>query len=661
MKHSTTALRGVLLALATLLLGTTSAQAATVTEFWEGITLPAGPAEITAGPDGNLWFTEADGDAIGRITPSGVVTEFLEGITEGSAPLGITAGPDGNLWFTEYDAGRIGRITPAGVVTEFSAGITPGSSPRSIVTGADANLWYTDTNGRRIGRITPAGVVTEFSIDKGFGGGPTAITAGPDGNLWWTEPGAVGRMTPAGTSTRFPGPYGFAMGIAAGPDGNLWVTESFGPIRRVNTAGAVTGTFTLPAEISPFGITAGPDGNLWFTDGAYDSIGRITPAGAIAIVSTGVSLDSDPRDITAGPDGNLWFTEPGLDQIGRITPSIAAPVVGVGDATAVTTTTATLNGSVNPDGVETLARFEYGTTTAYGSHTAVQFVADAVAEPVAAALTNLQPNTTYHYRLVAAGGGGSATSADRTFTTAALPQPPPPPPPPAAAACSNGVDDDRDGFADGDDPRCHADGDPRNDATYQRQGTTEAPVDDPARVCRSGGLALVSAERTSQGRRIRLRGVANPAQAGARVGLYAGGRRVGTALVRADGSFSGSLAAPRRGGSGLRYQARLGTRRSQSLAVQRRLAGVRLSLTDGRVVLSGRTVGRRPRSVELHGREGCGTVKRLATARVSRSGRFSLSAPAFGAVDIATYRVRIAAAGAAGARESTPLAAIALR
>ena len=657
MKIAATALRGVLLALATVLLTAASAQAATVTEFWEGITLPAGPAEIAAGPDGNLWFTETDGDAIGRITPSGVVTEFLEGISENSGPLGITAGPDGNLWFTEYDAGRIGRITPAGVVTEFSAGITPGSSPRSIVTGADGNLWYTDTNGRRIGRITPAGVVTEFSID---GTGPGAIAAGPDGNVWWTEMGAIGRITPAGDFTRFTGPYGFLMGMATGPDGNLWVTESFGPIRRVNTAGTITGTFTLPAEISPFGITAGPDGNLWFTDSGYDSIGRITPAGAIAIVSTGVSLDSDPRDITAGPDGNLWFTEQAADQIGRVTPSIAAPVVGAGDATAVTTTTATLNGSVNPDGVETLARFEYGTTTAYGSQTAVQFVADTVAEPVVAALTNLQPNTTYHYRLVAAGGGGSATSADRTFTTAAVTQPPPPPPPPAAA-CSNGVDDDRDGFADSADPRCHADGDPRNRASYRPQGATEAPADDPVRVCRSGGLALVSAERTSQGRRIRLRGVADPAQAGQRVGLYAGGRRLGSARVRANGSFAGSLAAPRRGGSGLRYQARLGTRRSQSLAVQRRLAGVRLSLSGGRVVLSGRIVGRRPRSVELLGREGCGSFKPLATARVSGSGRFSLSAAAFGAVDIATFRVRIAAAGAVGARESTPPAAIALR
>ena len=59
------------------------------------------------------------GNRIGRITPTGVVTEFSTGISEGSAPQGITAGPDGNLWFTESDASRIGRITPAGVASEF--------------------------------------------------------------------------------------------------------------------------------------------------------------------------------------------------------------------------------------------------------------------------------------------------------------------------------------------------------------------------------------------------------------------------------------------------------------------------------------------------------------------------------------------------------------
>ena len=127
-----------------------------------------GPAGITRGPDGNLWFTEVDamnGNQIGRITPTGQITEFSTGITPGSQPFDITAGPDGNLWFTET-ADRIGRITPTGQVTEFTAGITANSQPSGIVAGPDGNLWFTEPLGPNslgaIARITPTGVVTEF-------------------------------------------------------------------------------------------------------------------------------------------------------------------------------------------------------------------------------------------------------------------------------------------------------------------------------------------------------------------------------------------------------------------------------------------------------------------------------------------------------------------
>jgi streptogramin lyase len=109
-------------------------------------------AGITAGPDGNLWFTESPGNRIGRITPAGVVTEFSTGIT--SYPSRITAGPDNNLWFTGSNS--IGRITPAGVVTEFSTGITAGSYPTGITVGPDNNLWFTEwgDNVDRIGRVS---------------------------------------------------------------------------------------------------------------------------------------------------------------------------------------------------------------------------------------------------------------------------------------------------------------------------------------------------------------------------------------------------------------------------------------------------------------------------------------------------------------------------
>jgi len=75
------------------------------------------------------------------------VTEFK------LAPNAVTAGPDGNIWFTESSPDRIARITPAGVVTKFSVGLTPGSNPIGIASGPGYTIWFVEISGNRIGRV----------------------------------------------------------------------------------------------------------------------------------------------------------------------------------------------------------------------------------------------------------------------------------------------------------------------------------------------------------------------------------------------------------------------------------------------------------------------------------------------------------------------------
>ena len=97
---------------------------------------------------------------------------------------------------------------------------------------------------------------------------------------------------------------------------------------------------------------------------------------------------------------------------------VAPPRVITGAASAVTAKTARLAGSVNPELRPTSYRFDYGKTTAYGSHTALHFAgAGATAVAVAAKLTGLAPNTTFHYRLIASNADGTGAGADRTFRT----------------------------------------------------------------------------------------------------------------------------------------------------------------------------------------------------------------------------------------------------
>jgi hypothetical protein len=100
--------------------------------------------------------------------------------------------------------------------------------------------------------------------------------------------------------------------------------------------------------------------------------------------------------------------------------SAKAPTVVTGAASSITGNSATLNASVNPNGVEVgECKFEYGTTTSYGSSApctpAPGSGTSAVA--VSAAVTGLAPNTTYHFTVVAKNVGGTSSASDRTFTT----------------------------------------------------------------------------------------------------------------------------------------------------------------------------------------------------------------------------------------------------
>jgi large repetitive protein len=92
-------------------------------------------------------------------------------------------------------------------------------------------------------------------------------------------------------------------------------------------------------------------------------------------------------------------------------------------ASNVTATAATLNGSVDPEGNETTVTFVYGTdptlTTGTTSTAAVPIGSGTSAVPVTAALTGLQPGTTYYDEVVATNSGGTTDGKILSFTTPA--------------------------------------------------------------------------------------------------------------------------------------------------------------------------------------------------------------------------------------------------
>ena len=100
-----------------------------------------------------------------------------------------------------------------------------------------------------------------------------------------------------------------------------------------------------------------------------------------------------------------------------------APSVSTSSASSISTTSATLNGSVNPNGLSTSCYFEYGTSTSYGSTTSSQSLGSgSSSQSVNASISNLQINTTYHCRLRANNSYGTSYGSDVTFTTNQLSQ-----------------------------------------------------------------------------------------------------------------------------------------------------------------------------------------------------------------------------------------------
>jgi hypothetical protein len=105
---------------------------------------------------------------------------------------------------------------------------------------------------------------------------------------------------------------------------------------------------------------------------------------------------------------DMTFTTPG------------APTVVTGGASSVGATSATIHGSVNPNGVATTYHFQYGTSKSYGKTTTSHSAGSGhSAVSVRARLGGLHPGAIYHYRIVATSAAGTSRGADRTFRTKA--------------------------------------------------------------------------------------------------------------------------------------------------------------------------------------------------------------------------------------------------
>jgi len=113
---------------------------------------------------------------------------------------------------------------------------------------------------------------------------------------------------------------------------------------------------------------------------------------------------------TTGPDAT-FTTLPGT-----------SPTANTGTATGVNEVSATLGGSIDTRGLQTVEQFEFGTTPYAGAlQPATVMSSSGTVDSVSASESSLLPGTTYYYRVLASNQDGASYGAEQSFTTNSFP------------------------------------------------------------------------------------------------------------------------------------------------------------------------------------------------------------------------------------------------
>ena len=382
-----------------------------------GGTITANSGMYAAGIGGGYYGS----GGIVRIN-GGTVTSISNGTTTGNGAAGIGSGiSGGNGGIIEITGGTVTATAPggAGIGGGYnSAGGTITISGGTVIAtggyygagiggcGNNAGVGSSGTINISGGTVTATATSGVYST-PGIGAGNLASTSG-------TITISGGRVTATGSLPTAPGIGSYSKTVSRGT-----VIFTGGSIYPTDKTGNVS---VYPAPTN--GSNGAPDPVGLITFGGYSS-------GDAFYLTAGGTVSSYPYNAIAHPDGNVyaWLTYPGVrTDAATAMSTTAASVTAPSTVNSAASSTATLNGSyyLNNTSPVTQARFEWGTTTSYGttidmtSSINTTETATAVRTLSPPALTGLTPGTTYHYRLVILTSGITVEGNDVTFTPPAL-------------------------------------------------------------------------------------------------------------------------------------------------------------------------------------------------------------------------------------------------
>ena len=318
---------------------------------------------------------------------------------------------------------RVRSYNPAGnseYSNEISAATTALSIAPTVINNYLTNVSH--NTATFYGTLNPNGLATsayfQYGTSTSYGNTTTSTSLG-NGTASTNMSVDVTGLTPSTA-------YHFRL-VAVNSSGTTYGTDqtfntSAQPVPPSATTGSASNvtynSVTLTGTANPNGF-ASTAYFQWGTTTAYGSstqpidIGSGLSSVNVADALIGIFANTTYHfRIVANNDSGMTF---GNDQ--SFTTPCGPPTALTNPATDIDFASATLNGTVNPNGLSTDIHFEWGTTTGYGTSTVIQSVGSGTGYVnVTQGITGLTTNATYHFRLVAVNSSGTTNGLDQSFT-----------------------------------------------------------------------------------------------------------------------------------------------------------------------------------------------------------------------------------------------------
>jgi sugar lactone lactonase YvrE/phosphodiesterase/alkaline phosphatase D-like protein len=389
-----------------------------------------------------------------------------------STPTAVAVDSAGNVYIADYSNGSIRKVDavskiittvagngvfgyggPDGVpATSVSLGYLTGvavDTTGTIYISDRVNhaIWKVDAISGAITKVISISYPTGVSVDSS--GTFLYVPTGPWIQQVNIASGTISKTFGNGTIS-FSGDYGPATLAGLGvPNsstvdtaGNIYIADTYNNrVRKIIKPDATSAAVTYSPP-GPYKVGDTVTITATFNDQVQDPpVPQIALSGVNSVPATDMSkVDSTHYTYThtvTGTAGTVFVSIPtgtdingvalaSIPNSGAVFTIVVPPLATTGTATAITASSATLNGTVNDYGANSTVTFDYGLSGTYGNSIAAGTVpAGSGSVPVNAVISGLACNTTYHYRVNAANLAGTTSGVDATFLTSACPAAPP--------------------------------------------------------------------------------------------------------------------------------------------------------------------------------------------------------------------------------------------